>query len=215
MTPEQLKHLRKQLRQHRRTLSLRTRQQAGRVTCQRLGRLAVFRQARHVGIYLSAFGEVPTQAIINRCLKSQKKIYLPQIRHFDQKLLWVPISRQQWRNRRFFMHRLGMYEPRQRGIAVSRLDLLIMPLLAFDRYGSRLGMGGGFYDRTLWKKPQAYRLGLAYAFQQIRQLDRQPWDQPLDAILTPSGFISSCHQNQATKHKTKSGCQLQDSCIFL
>lgn len=199
MTPEQLKLLRKQLRQQRRSLALRTRQQAGRKVSQHLRRQAVLHQARHIGIYLSAFGEVPTQSIINLGLKLHKKIYLPQIRNFDQKLRWVRINRQQWQNRRFSSHKLGMHEPRQRGISVNRLDLLIMPLLAFDRHGSRIGMGGGYYDRTLWKKHKAYRLGLAYEFQQAEQLDRKPWDQPLDAVLTPSGLISFTSQKSFYK----------------
>ena len=144
MTPEQLKLLRQQLRKQRRALTQRIRQQAGRKVAQRLHRQAVFRQARHIGIYLSAFGEVPTQAIIKLGLKQQKNIYLPQIRNVDQKLQWVRVNRQQWQNRRFSIHRLGMHEPRQRGMSVNRLDLLIMPLLAFDQHGSRVGMGGGY-----------------------------------------------------------------------
>ena len=190
MTPEQLKLLRQQLRKQRRALPQRIRQQAGRKVAQHLRRQAVFWQARHIGIYLSAFGEVPTQAIIKLGLKQKKNIYLPQIRNFDQKLQWVRVNHQQWQNRRFSIHRLGMHEPRQRGMSVNRLDLLIMPLLAFDQHGSRVGMGGGYYDRTLWKKHKAYRLGLAYDFQQAERLERQSWDQPLDAVLTPSGFSS-------------------------
>ncbi|RYY80030.1 MAG: 5-formyltetrahydrofolate cyclo-ligase [Moraxellaceae bacterium] len=188
MTPEQLKPLRKQLRQQRRKLTARTRQQAGRLVAQHLRRQPVFQQARHIGIYLSAFGEVPTQAIINLCFNHHKQIYLPQICNVDQKLRWVRINRQQWQNRRFSIHKLGMHEPRQRGHRVNRLDLLIMPLLAFDRYGSRVGMGGGYYDRTLWKQHKAYRLGLAYDFQRAERLTRQAWDQPLDAVVTPSTF---------------------------
>ena len=101
MTPEQLKLLRQQLRKKRRALPQRIRQQAGRKVARRLHREAVFRQARHIGIYLSAFGEVPTTAIINLGLKQQKNIYLPQIRNVDQKLQGVRINRQQWQNRRF------------------------------------------------------------------------------------------------------------------
>lgn len=186
MTAEPLKILRKQLRQQRRALTQRMRQQAGRKVAQQLRRQAVFHQSHHIGIYLSAFGEVPTHAIINLGFSLHKQIYLPQICNVDQKLRWVRINRQQWQNRRFSIHKLGMHEPRQRGHHVNQLDLLIMPLLAFDCYGSRVGMGGGYYDRTLWKQHKAYRLGLAYDFQRAERLARQPWDQPLDAVVTPS-----------------------------
>ncbi|RYZ84461.1 MAG: 5-formyltetrahydrofolate cyclo-ligase, partial [Moraxellaceae bacterium] len=138
MNQNQLRVLRKQLRQQRRALDLKTRQQAGRRVSQHLYSHSTFRQAQRIGIYLSAFGEVPTTAIIELGFKLGKQVYLPQIRNFDQKLRWVRISHQQWRNKRFSVHRLGMHEPRARGWNVNRLDLLIMPLLAFDSHGSRL-----------------------------------------------------------------------------
>ena len=177
---------RRQIRQQRRQLTAGYRQQAGRKVMQRLQYQSVFKSAKHVGVYLSAFGEVLTQPIIDACFKRHKAVYLPQIRNFDQKLVWVKINRKQWQNRRFSSHKLGMHEPRQRGVSVNRLDLLLMPLLMFDLSGSRVGMGGGFYDRTLWKKRKAYRLGLAYDFQQVVHLQRQPWDQALQAVITPS-----------------------------
>ena len=71
---------------------------------------------------------------------------------------------------------------------MAKLDLLVMPSLACDEFGTRIGMGGGFYDRTLANSPRKpYRLGLAHDFQFLNiQLERQTWDQPLDALLTPS-----------------------------
>ena len=73
---------------------------------------------------------------------------------------------------------------------VSTLDLLIMPLLACDHRGTRIGMGGGFYDRTLATAPhRPFRLGLAHTFQYIDQtLPRQKWDQPLNGLLTSEKF---------------------------
>ncbi len=74
----------------------------------------------------------------------------------------------------------------------QRPDLLIVPLLAFDRRGGRLGQGGGYYDRTL----EALRavgsvraIGLAFAGQEVAGLDLAPHDQTLDAILTEMGYI--------------------------
>jgi 5-formyltetrahydrofolate cyclo-ligase len=70
-------------------------------------------------------------------------------------------------------------------------DLVIAPLLAFDRDGYRLGQGGGYYDRTLEQLRAAgrvYVIGLAYAGQQIDAAPRDEHDQPLDAILTETGY---------------------------
>ena len=70
-------------------------------------------------------------------------------------------------------------------------DLVIAPLVAFDRHGYRLGQGGGYYDRTLAALRAAGRLfviGLAYAGQEVDQVPRDAHDQPLDAILTETGY---------------------------
>jgi 5-formyltetrahydrofolate cyclo-ligase len=71
-------------------------------------------------------------------------------------------------------------------------DLVITPLLAFDRLGARMGQGGGHYDRTLAglrKKGRVFALGLAYAGQQVARIPAEPHDQPLDAILTEKEYI--------------------------
>lgn len=75
------------------------------------------------------------------------------------------------------------------------LDLVVMPLLAFDTAGSRLGMGGGFYDRSFAFKRRSgkrsnkpHLTGIAYQFQQAEALNRQTWDVPLDAISTEKGI---------------------------
>lgn len=187
-----LTSLRRSLRRQRRALSTRQRQQVGTAAARRLRRQPVFQQAQHVGIYLDDFGEVPTQAMIQLCFKHGKTVYLPQVRRFDQRLVFVRVSRKQYQNRRFARHRLGMLEPRQsRGQSVKKLQLLIMPLLGFDGTGTRLGMGGGYYDRTLARCPaRPFRVGLAYDFQQVERLQRQVWDQPLDAALVAGRWFS-------------------------
>jgi len=73
-------------------------------------------------------------------------------------------------------------------------DLIIIPLLAFDRLGARLGQGGGHYDRTLAAlraRGPVFVLGLAYAAQQAAHIPAEPHDQPLDAILTEKGYIEA------------------------
>jgi 5-formyltetrahydrofolate cyclo-ligase len=70
-------------------------------------------------------------------------------------------------------------------------DIVITPLLAFDRHGYRLGQGGGYYDRTLQAlraQGKVWAIGLAYAGQEIDVVPRDAHDQPLDAILTESGY---------------------------
>lgn len=187
-----LNTLRKQLRQQRRAVTHNQQQQAQQAVLQRLIRLPKFQYAKKVGVYLDAFGEIHTQRIIEYCFVQGKQVYLPMICNMNQQLVWVEISRHQYINKRFSHHPLGMKEPMaSRGKHVSHLDLLIMPLLACDKYGTRIGMGGGYYDRTLASAPQRpYRLGIAHDFQLIHaNLPRKNWDQPLDALLTPECFL--------------------------
>ncbi|UIP25913.1 5-formyltetrahydrofolate cyclo-ligase [Acinetobacter towneri] len=187
-----LNTLRKQLRQQRRAVTPNQQQQAQQAVLQRLIRLPKFQYTKKVGVYLHAFGEIHTHRIIEYCFAQGKQVYLPMICNMNQQLVWVEISRHQYINKRFSHHPLGMKEPMaSRGKHVSHLDLLIMPLLACDKYGTRIGMGGGYYDRTLASAPQhPYRLGIAHDFQLIHaNLPRENWDQPVDALLTPECFL--------------------------
>lgn len=67
-------------------------------------------------------------------------------------------------------------------------DLILAPLLAFDAHGGRLGQGGGYYDRTFASLPDAVRVGLAYAGQQVEPLTLEPHDMRLHGVLTETGY---------------------------
>ncbi|RZF51598.1 5-formyltetrahydrofolate cyclo-ligase [Acinetobacter halotolerans] len=184
-----LNALRKQLRLKRKQVSRYEQKKAELQVLHQLRRLSKFKSATKIGLYLHAFGEVHTQKLLELCFQQKKQVYLPMICNMNQTLVWVKISANQYFNKRFSHHPLGMKEPMaSRGKHISTLDLLIMPLLACDHNGTRIGMGGGFYDRTLaTAKYRPYRLGLAHSFQYVEEpLFRQKWDQPLDSLLTPT-----------------------------
>jgi len=73
--------------------------------------------------------------------------------------------------------------------APARPGFILVPLLAFDRRGGRLGYGGGYYDRTLPLFPEAFRLGIAFAAQEVEEVPMNPHDAPLHAIATEDGII--------------------------
>ena len=94
-------------------------------------------------------------------------------------------------------NRFGIPEPRRNGKRQRKiwtLDLILLPLVGFDQHGGRLGMGGGFYDRSLayrtlrknWHKPTL--LGLAHSCQQVDRLAMASWDVALDATVTDGGW---------------------------
>ena len=184
----ELSVLRKTLRRTRRQLSRHAQSRAEQQSLWRLHQHHKFKSAKRIGLYLHAFGEVRTRQLILLSFAQGKQVYLPMICNMNQHLVWVKISQSQYLAQRFAPHHLGMQQPMQsRGLAVNQLDLLIVPLLACDRHGVRLGMGGGFYDRTLARHPHIpYRLGLAHDFQMVDQLNRQPWDQTLHSLVSPS-----------------------------
>ena len=183
----ELKPLRQQLRKQRRQLNAFQQKQAAIALLQRVSRSPQFKHAKKVGLYLHAFGEIETTRLIEACFKLGKTVYFPRVCSMNLGLNWVRVTRQQWLNRQFSLHHLGMLEPKQKGVGIQHLDLLLLPLLACDEKGTRLGMGGGFYDRTLKHAAHVpYRLGIAHDFQYLSAiLPRQPWDQPLDALYTP------------------------------
>ncbi len=91
-------------------------------------------------------------------------------------------------------NRFGIIEsadPRRRGI--NSLDALLIPLVGFDTRGNRLGMGAGFYDRALAKRRglRPVAIGVAFSCQEVDALPVDPWDEPLDYIVTDRGVIDA------------------------
>ena len=99
----------------------------------------------------------------------------------------TPLLFRRWREGETLVtHKFGMREPSTDAPAVVP-DVLLMPLLAFDARGTRLGYGGGFYDRTLAALKSARAIGIAYAGQEVGELPRHEHDYPLDAVMTENG----------------------------
>jgi len=194
--------LRKHMRRQRLGLSPYARRQAAQAALCHLRRQPIWMRAKKIALYLDAFGEVPTDHLISSCFVLGKAVYLPVVRHEGQSLRWARVTQRQWQTRRLTRHYFGMHQPlAQRGVSVRDFDCLIMPLLAVDDAGHRLGMGGGFYDRTLnfttrrrrkhhgINRSKPYRIGLAYDFQRVNKLAANPWDVRLNALLTPTTYL--------------------------
>jgi 5-formyltetrahydrofolate cyclo-ligase len=185
---------RQQLRASRRALNDNERLQRSQTLCRRLSRQPLFRNSHKIAAYLPADGEIETQPLIELAWRMKKQVYLPVLTPFLGNRLWFARFKP---DTRLVSNRYGIAEPelihRQR-IALHTLDVVLAPLVGFDHSGNRLGMGGGFYDRSFgyllnrkhWRKPRL--IGLAYDFQLMPQLPAQPWDVPLTAVATDSGW---------------------------
>src|ERR1700744_711297 len=101
-----------------------------------------------------------------------------------------PLHFRAWREgEALVVHPFGMHEPPESAARVTP-DVLLVPLLAFDAKGTRLGYGGGFYDRTLHSLSVKRAVGIAYAGQAVDQLPCHAHDHPLDAVITEKGVRS-------------------------
>ena len=192
ITINQIPARRQQTRKQRRQLSKRQLRQAETAVVQKLLNVAEIKKAKRIGLYLIDFGEVPTQALIQKLILQNKKVYIPMICNMNQRLVWTELTLNHLHSNRLARHRLGMRQiMATRAFDIATLDVVIMPLVLFDRFRHRVGMGGGFYDRTLAKHPyRTIRLGLAHDFQEVDSiLETQVWDQNLDLVCTPTRLI--------------------------
>ena len=189
---------RRHFTRQRRQLNESTRRQLGKAASLHLAKLQQRLPASaRIGLYYDGFGELPTQLLLDWCKRLGYLPYLPvvgSLGHDDKRLRFVPIYHSKLLNIPTRIHRLGMKQNHHRRLLwASELDVIICPLVAVDLNGNRMGMGGGFYDTTLGnsyrsgvKKP--LKVGWCYDFQVVEQLARQPWDVPLDGLITPNGI---------------------------
>lgn len=132
-----------------------------------------------------------TNLIIDAVWKAGKICYLPVLTS-DKTLHFARYQRDD----ELQINQYHIPEPvgRQHFIPAEKLDLVLTPLVAFDRVGNRIGTGGGYYDRTfafLFNKPEIvpYMLGVAYQLQECNEIQPEPWDIKLNGVLTENGVI--------------------------
>lgn len=189
---------RRQFTRQRRQLTDGERSQYARMASLHLVKLQQRLAPRaRIGLYYDGFGELPTQPLLAWCQRLGYFPYLPVVGSLgndDKRLRFVPVYQSKLLNIPTRIHSLGMKQNHHRRLLWAReLDVIICPLVAVDLNGNRMGMGGGFYDTTLGnsyrsgaKRP--LKIGWCYDFQVVEQLRRQPWDVPLDGLITPSGI---------------------------
>jgi len=186
--------LRKAMRQTRRALSPQQRECAARQFAQRFSKTRLFINSQHVAFYMTNDGELDPLPLMDIAWSMGKTCYLPVLdAPYQKKLLFA-----QYRKKDpVIFNRYGIAEPvvaACRRVRAQQLDLVLTPLVAFDRRGNRIGMGGGFYDRSFaflrqreqWIKPRL--VGVGYSFQEIDAIEGQSWDVPLSAIATDCGL---------------------------
>lgn len=182
--------LRRELRARRQSLTSGEQARAAEALAIRLTATRLFRVARRIALYLPNDGEIDPAPLMARVWAMNKSCYLPILSRLKHDRLWfAPFEP----DTALAPNRFGIPEPLvapRTWLRAPELDLILMPLVAFDARGNRLGMGGGFYDRSLaflrhrtrWRKP--HLVGLAHEFQRLEHLEAFAWDVPLQAVAT-------------------------------
>ncbi|HDH0830685.1 5-formyltetrahydrofolate cyclo-ligase [Klebsiella oxytoca] len=186
--PYTRQQIRQQIRQRRRALTPEQQTQFALQAADRMMAYPPVLLAQTVAVFLSFDSELDTLPLIDQLWRAGKRVYLPVLHPFSPgNLLFLhyhPSSE-------LMVNRLKIREPKldvRDVLPLSQLDVLVTPLVAFDAAGQRLGMGGGFYDRTLqnWRQHRLQPVGYAHDCQQVDALPTEQWDIPLPAVITPS-----------------------------
>lgn len=155
-----------------------------------LWRLRPLARARRIAAYMAVDGEVDCATFLAQAQARGRETFLPVLH--GQKLMFAPAPA----GVALVENRFGIPEPAHGAgcwLRVMDIDVVLMPLVAFDEQGRRLGMGGGYYDRSLrftanrdgWRRP--WLIGLAHEFQRVDAINAQRWDVPLHAVVTERG----------------------------
>lgn len=179
--------IRQQIRQKRQQLTKSQQQQAAQYISQQVLTDPKVQSAQTIALFLSFDGEIDTMPLIQQLWQRGKQVYLPVLHPFNRHsllfLAYTPTTQ-------LIKNRFNIQQPAldvQQVLPLNQLDIMLIPLVAFDLIGQRLGMGGGFYDRILagWQQKGFYPIGLAHQCQQVDKLPSATWDIPLPEIITP------------------------------
>ena len=185
-TPSHKARLRGELRQARRRLHADARAAASIAISEYCLRLPGWAEARRIALYLAADAEVDPAPLAAMARTAGKELFLPVIQPDDS------LAFARWQaGEQLTPNCYGIPEPGAGGerCAVAELDIIFLPLVGWDRSGVRLGMGGGFYDRSLAGVQGPLCVGLAYTVQERTSLPAEPWDARLDYVATETALV--------------------------
>jgi len=148
--------------------------------------LPSYKSAKKIALYLSTKNEVKTERIFENSLESGKKLYLPRVEGSILRFYEVKDPR------RLKSGKYGIPEPNKEypSISIENLDLVIIPGVAFDHSGARIGYGKGFYDRSIKQICKEKRVGLACSFQILNKIPFTKQDTHLGYVITDLGIIT-------------------------
>lgn len=174
-------------------LSPTTRVLASRRVCQRVMGTGVFASAGTVMLFAPLADEVDLTPVLERCRETGRRVCAPRAAWATREMEPAEVGGTGWE--KLVEARFGIREPDPdaRAVKLEEIDLILVPAVAFDRSGHRLGRGGGFYDRFLARAElrRAFLLGVGFAVQLVTRTPRAEHDRPVDAVITDGEIVSS------------------------
>jgi 5-formyltetrahydrofolate cyclo-ligase len=145
--------------------------------------------SKTLGVYLPIGSEVRTEEIIRRALESAKKVALPRIGSED-KMTFIQLNDRLLQENNLVVGKFGLKEPNKQGTKITKIDLLVVPGIAFGNEGSRIGYGRGYFDRYMADAKVSFSLGLGYRFQLLSNpLPQSRLDQRINGLSTETGIV--------------------------
>lgn len=170
--------LRKAIRERKRSMTFQEIEEKSRQLGILFAQSEAYRRAKTIYGYLPYNQEVRTIPMLERALAEGKRVALPKVYGEEMRFIYMTDLSQVAKGY------AGIPEPIADGpVAQDPTALVLMPGLAFDRQGHRIGYGGGFYDKFLAREPDHPTLALCYDFQMVPQVDTQTFDIPVDTVL--------------------------------
>ena len=182
MTDRYKQILRQTCQQTRKKLSHAYQRDASQRVCKKIAHLEQYRYAKHIALYQAVNGEIDLRSIWRSAPLQGKYCYFPALND-DGTLAFLPATPASI----FHKNRFDIEEPvieRSQAVLPENLSIMFIPLVAFDLHGTRLGMGAGYYDKTLALSRPPLLVGVAYEFQRQSFIEPEAWDIPLDVIIT-------------------------------
>jgi 5-formyltetrahydrofolate cyclo-ligase len=179
--------IRNKMRAKREALSSDQVRNAAASISHNLWQLPEIQRAKKIGCYIDVNGEASSVNFVQTAFTRKKRIFVPVL-HKKNMAFFQLFPNSKLKNNEF-----GIPEPpsiEQNLITPQSLNIILIPLVAFDLSGNRLGMGGGYYDKLLsfTKRRNKYRrpliIGMAYNFQQVNQITANNWDVPMHIVTT-------------------------------
>ena len=173
--------IRRRVRARKRLLSEAERNSAARLVFSRLEQLAAFGMSERILMYHSLPDELSTHEFLNKW-KNMKRFFLPRVNGLDLEVL--PYEATSLRAGAFHIE-----EPAGDDLPdASTMELVVVPAVAYDKNGNRVGRGKGYYDRLL-SRTNAFKVGVAYDFQLFDEVEISEFDIPVDMVITESYTI--------------------------